>query len=81
MVWGCFYDAGKGAFAFLDGRITVEGYMEVMETHLMPFAYCFHGTHEEDFTFMHDNARPHLADSVRNWLQNQQIATPDWPAY
>lgn len=49
---------------------------EVLEPHVMPYAQ-FIG---DSFTLMHDNARPHTAASVRDYLAEIGIPVLRWPA-
>ncbi|GFS73192.1 transposable element Tcb1 transposase [Trichonephila clavipes] len=41
----------------------------------------FWGTMGAEFLFMDDNARPHLANIVDEYLQSEDITRMDWPAY
>ncbi|GFY24617.1 transposable element Tcb2 transposase [Trichonephila clavipes] len=41
----------------------------------------FRGAMGAEFLFMDDNARPHLANSVDECLQSEDITRRDWPAY
>lgn len=34
----------------------------------------------QDFMVMHDNARPHTARVVTQWLQQHNVTNLDWPA-
>ena len=49
---------------------------EILQPHVVPFAP-FIGN---DFLFMHDNARPHVARVVQEYLEEVEISVMDWPA-
>lgn len=56
----------------LNGQRYVE---EVLSEHVTVYA----GFVGPDFIFMHDNARPHTARVVKDYLQGVQISTMEWP--
>jgi hypothetical protein len=59
------------------GSITAVSYIaNILEPHVMPFAP-FRGN---DFLFMHDNAKPHSARIVQQYLAEVGITTMQWPA-
>lgn len=49
---------------------------EILGEHVVPYA----GFIGENFILMQDNARPHTAAAVRQYLQEVGIQTMDWPA-
>jgi hypothetical protein len=50
---------------------------DILEPHVVPFAP-FKG---EDFLLItHDNAEPHIANVVRNYINEVNIVTLNWPA-
>lgn len=85
MVWGGISLEAKTALVFLVGAnsnpgaggLTSERYInEVLEEHVVPYA----GYVGENFLFMHDNARPHTAAIVQQYLQEVGIPVMEWPA-
>lgn len=80
MVWGCYSASGKCTLAFIEERLNATKYCEVLEEHLLPFAYSQHGTEEDSFFFMQDGARAHTANITKQWLQSLEINVIDWPA-
>lgn len=80
-VWGGISAAGKTALEFVSGprmpSLNADRYIrQCLETHVMPYAE-FVGP---NFIFMHDNARPHTAGIVRNYLQDVGITVMEWPS-
>jgi transposase len=62
----------------IPGRaLNAHGYVTtIVEPHVIPFAP-FIG---DQFVFMHDIARPHIAGIVRDYLEETNITTIVWPA-
>lgn len=77
MVWGGISLEGRTDLVLLnDGRLTAHRYItDILEPHVVPFAP-FIG---DDFMLMHDNARPHIARVVQNYLREVGIETINWP--
>lgn len=78
MVWGDITLTARTPLVIIeDGSLTAHRYItEILEPHVMPFVP-FIGP---DFVFMHDNARPHTARVVRDYLNDIRITQMDWPA-
>jgi len=78
MVWGSICLNGHTDLIVLDrGSITGMRYVEEV---LHPVVRPFHGAVGENFLLMHDNARPHVATLVSEYLESHGIETMDWPA-
>lgn len=78
MVWGGICLNGHTDLVVLDrGSITGMRYVEEV---LHPVVRLFHGAIGENFLLMHDNARPHIATVVREYLESLGIEAMDWPA-
>lgn len=77
MVWGGIStDARTDLVVVTGGRMTADRYIrDILEPHVVPYAP-FIG---EEMLFMHDNARPHVARVVQNYLQEVEITTLAWP--
>lgn len=78
MVWGGIsLTARTDLVVIQNGTVTAERYiLEILEQHVVPFAPYI----GENFLLMQDNARPHVAQIVRNYLEEVQINTMEWPA-
>lgn len=77
MVWGGItYDARTNLVPILDGSLTSRRYIgEILSEHVVPFAH-----NRNNFILMHDNARPHTARIVNDYLDNSNIEILNWPA-
>lgn len=78
MVWGGIsFEARTNLVIMNGGGMTADRYIrEVLEPHVVPFAP-FIG---DDFILMHDNARPHVARIVNEYLAEVEIPVVNWPA-
>lgn len=77
MFWGGIaYDACTELVPLPRPALNARRYvLEIFEEHVVPFAL-FIGA---DFLLMHDNARPHVALDVIQYLNDVGITTLDWP--
>lgn len=78
MAWGGLSFEARTDLVFIEnGTLTAHRYItQVLEDHVMPFMVIL-GNHG---TFMHDNARPHTARIVSQYLDEVQIRRFVWPA-
>ena len=77
MVWGGISRGGKTDPVFIEGNLTARRYIdEVLEPMVVPYA----GAIGQDFILQDDNARPHRAGIVRNFLDGEGIERMEWPA-
>jgi transposase len=78
MVWaGIFLDGHSDLHIFEGGTLTRSRYRdEILEHYVRPHA----SEVGENFLFMDDNARPHRARLVDQYLQEHGIARMNWPA-
>ena len=78
MVWAGISFYGRTELVVIErGSMTADRYIrECLEDHVVPYAP-FVG---DQFLFMHDNARPHVAQVVTQYLENVEIPRLDWPA-
>lgn len=59
------------------GGLTAQRYIdEVLDEHVVPYA----GFIGDNFLLMQDNARPHTAEIVQNYLNEVGVRTMGWPA-
>ena len=77
MVWGGVSMEARTELILLEGgAMNADRYIrEILESHVIPFAP-FIG---ENFMLMHDNARPHVARVVSNYLDGVEISRINWP--
>ncbi|KAL1489805.1 hypothetical protein ABEB36_013737 [Hypothenemus hampei] len=78
MAWGGVSFNARTELVFIqNGTLNAHRYLtEVLEVHAVPFMM----TLGENATFMHDNARPHTARMVNDYLDEVQITRFVWPA-
>lgn len=78
MVWGGIcYDGHTDLYVIRDGSLTAQRYRdEILHPIVRPFA----GAMGPDFVLMDDNARPHRARIVQEYLQQETIERLEWPA-
>jgi transposase len=77
MVWGCIWYHGRSELCIVDGTVNSNKYMEILRDYLLPSM-----PSSSNFLFMHDNARPHVANVVRRWLYDNAVPLLEpWPAY
>lgn len=79
MVWGGIMTNGRTELhIFQGGSVTARRYVdEVLE----PQVRLFRGAVGPEFLLMDDNARPHRAYVVSEYLQTEDITRMDWPPY
>ncbi|KAJ4429228.1 hypothetical protein ANN_26231 [Periplaneta americana] len=78
MVWAGVCTDARTELVFVEnGRLTADRYInECLADHIVPFGQ-FVG---DNFVLMHDNARPHIAHAVGDYLQEVGIHVLPWPA-
>ncbi|KAJ4429609.1 hypothetical protein ANN_21795 [Periplaneta americana] len=78
MVWAGVCTDARTELVFVEnGRLTADRYInECLADHVVPFGQ-FVG---DNFVLMHDNARPHIAHAVGDYLQEVGIHVLPWPA-
>lgn len=78
MVWASMSSAGVGPICFLRSTVNAAVYQEVLEHFLIPSVEKLYGN--EGFTFQHDLAPAHNANSTKTWLADHGIRVLTWPA-
>jgi len=78
MFWGGISLTARTDLVVINnGSLTADRYIrEILQDHVIPFAPYI----GENFLFQHDNARPHVAQIVQNYLNEVGIDTMEWPA-
>jgi transposase len=78
MVWGGIsYDGSTDLYVIRNGSLAGIGYRDEI---LAPIVRLYAGAIGDDFIMMDDNARPHRAGIVNEYLQQETIEHMDWPA-
>lgn len=81
MIWGGIRNRRKTTAVIISGTLNSRRYIsEILEPHVVPLAHEA-GTESDQFIFQDDNARPHRATIVMDFLQTEGIQRMEWPAY
>jgi transposase len=78
MIWGCFTINKLGPLVRLEGRVTANIYIEMLENYLLPFINDLEN--KDDYTFQEDNAPIHTANIAKKWKDDNNIRSLPWPA-
>lgn len=78
MVWGCFTKNGLGPLVKLEGKITAQIYIDMLENNLLSYIDTLEN--KENYLFQEDNAPIHIAKSTKNWINKNNINILPWPA-
>ncbi|GFT38050.1 transposable element Tc1 transposase [Trichonephila clavipes] len=77
MVLGAIAYHGRPQLLRIMGNLNSTRYLnEVLQTQAIPFLQGLPGA-----VFQQDNARPHVAKTVKSYLDSQQVQLLPWPAY
>ena len=75
MVWGGISSRGRTALVVVDGILTGIRYRdEIIRPHVLPFVQ------QRNATLQQDNARPHVARVVTDFLTQNNVNVLPWPA-
>ena len=85
MVWGAFWDNGRGNLYTMDRDFesakhgySAESYLEVLEAEV----HLIFSILDPGYEFMQDNASIHTATKVKWWFEERGIILlKDWPPY
>ena len=77
MVWGCITAACVGSLIRVEGNITTEKYITVLENNLLQVIHENFG--DNSYIFMEDKARPHTARGTQAYLQQKNMPKILWP--
>ncbi|GFV20845.1 transposable element Tcb2 transposase [Trichonephila clavipes] len=76
-VWGAIAYHGRSQLLRIVGNLNSTRYInEVLQPQAIPFLQGLPGA-----VFQQDNARPHVAKTVKSYLDSQQVQLLPWPAY
>lgn len=77
MVWGAISYHGRSNLLRIEGNLNSNRYVrEVLQPEVVPFLQGIPGA-----IFQQDNARPHVARTVRDFCSAQHMQLLPWPAY
>jgi hypothetical protein len=80
MVWGGIGLGARIELVIVDmGTLNADRYIlvtNILQDHVVPLAPNI----DDNFILMQDNARPHIARCVTNFLTETEITKMDWPA-
>jgi transposase len=79
MLWSCFISNVKGPLVPIEGRATADTYIELLETHFIPFMNTLKEHGITDAIFQQDNAPIHKAHCTMDYLNQQAFQTMEWP--
>jgi transposase len=77
MVWGAFSIKGKSELFFVDSTLNGHGYVEILNSCLLPFRRKFH---RQNFIFQQDNAPCHTGKVAKKYFEDSGIELLKWPA-
>ena len=74
-MWGGISSRGRTALVVVDGTLTGIRYRdEIIQPHVLPFVQ------QRDAMLQQDNARPHVARVVTDFLTQNNVNVLPWPA-
>ena len=77
MVWGGICGHAKTRLVIVQGNLNAQKYRDDI---LTPVALPFLRQRQQGTILQHDNARPHTAALVRDYLNNENVQVLPWPA-
>ena len=77
MTWAAISGFGRVSLVFVEGRMDSKKYQDMLEDGLIPFLRRFPHL---NFIYQQDNAAIHVSCSTKNWMQQRNITTMEWPA-
>jgi transposase len=77
MVWAAITATHRSQLVFIDGNINAQRYRdEILIEHAIPFLR----QHGPGLIFQQDNARPHAARIITDFLEEEDVRVLPWPA-
>ena len=77
MFWGCICYHGVGTLTSVDGNITTNKYIEVLDSQLWPVISKHFSS--DPWIFQEDNAPCHVSKVANEWKKENNIQTLTWP--
>ena len=78
MVWGCISRKGLGSLFIIEGSVTSEVYIKIIDQSLLPTIHKYYNG--EEIVFQQDNAPSHTAKKTKEFMQNKGINAITWPS-
>lgn len=78
MIWGSMAWNGVGNLEFIDGIMTKEVYLDLIQKNLPETARKLRLSRQ--YTFQQDGDPKHTAKIVSQWFQKKKISVLEWPA-
>ena len=76
MVWSGITSTGMLNIVPINGTLNQHNYLnDILIPNVLPYKQ-----NKPDMIFQHDGASPHKANTVKQWLINNDIETINWPA-
>ena len=79
MIWGCMGMQGVGYSCHIEGSMTTDLYLGILEDELLK-TLKYYKIKRKDIIFQQDNASIHTSPRVTKWLENHKIEVLQWPA-
>ncbi|KAF8671877.1 Transposase [Rhizoctonia solani] len=79
MIWACMGWKGPGLMCKIDGSLTKELYVEILEDEFKQTLE-YYGLDMQKGIFMQDNASSHKAHIIKDWFQENGLEVFEWPA-
>ena len=77
MVWGGISAHRRTPLVIINGSLNAHHYLEeVVRPHVLPSVR----GQRRNMTFQQDNARPHIARLIMNFLRNENVLVMAWPS-
>lgn len=80
MFWGAISKYGPGPLACVEGSITADKYISILQEHLQPYLETIPLSRLLKLVFQQDNAPPHKAKKTILALQHLGVKVSTWPA-
>lgn len=82
-VWGCISSKGVGPLVRYEKSMDSDLYLTILKQELLKAYPNLRGTATRggSLIFQHDNAKPHTAIKVEEWLKSQHVQYLEWPPY
>ena len=74
-MWAAINYEGKRTMQFIDGTLDSQNYRKILIRNFLHFNELLSG----EWYFQQDNARPHIAIIVKNYLERKGMKVLEWP--